>query len=187
MSVVQQWTCLSSSQVDFSGVPQVCFLGSSHFLCVMDGSHPTVHCSGQGCTELSLHEPYREPTSVRILSILLKHKQTSQEAALCASPMQRTVQGNRARLQNQAYSKEVTSLLASSGASILSLMPQSQTDIAKHKNKQRGFWAHQHLSCLFRGKMIKNSMFASTACQLILRKLLHFSSLYLALFLGPLD
>lgn len=56
----------------------------------MDVPHPTVHCSEQGCPELSLHEPYREHTNVRILSMLVKHKQTSQEAALRASSMQRT-------------------------------------------------------------------------------------------------
>lgn len=63
--------------------------------------------------------------------MLVKHKQTSQEAALRASSMERTAWGNSARLQNQAYSKEVTPLFASSGVSILSLMAQSQTDTQK--------------------------------------------------------
>lgn len=90
-----------------------------------------------------------------MLSALVKHKQTSQEAALRASPMHRTAWGSSAKLQNQAYSKEVASLLTFSGVSILSLMAQSQTHTAKHNNKQRGFWAHQHLSCLFRAKMLK--------------------------------
>lgn len=129
-------------------------LGRSHFVrCVTDVT--TVHCSGQGSTELSLHEPYREPTNVRVLSILVKHKQTSQEAVLRASPTQRAALGNSVRLQNKAYSKEGIPLLACSGVSILSLMAQYQTDTAKHKNKQRGFCVYQHLSCLFRAKMLK--------------------------------
>lgn len=156
MSSVQQWACLSSSQVDFSWVPQVCFLKSSHFLwCMMDVSHP--HSSLQW-TRIHWAVPawtFRRTYKCEDLSVLVKYKQTSQEAALCASPMHRKAWGNSARLENQPYSKEVASLLASSAVSILSFMTQSLTDTAKPKNKQRGFWAHQHLSCLFRAKMLK--------------------------------